>query len=465
LDQYISLDEKEFRLGDISSQILAIFGQQAKESEVTLSIRFEDLCDVRSYAESQLSERSNMGLSELGPIEDNLLYGDEHRIVQVILNLVSNSLKFTPAGGSVTVTIRFTGEVHTSDIRRASVQSRSSSLPHPRSRTKATANANALGSLNAPSVIRLESQHPPRVARRRAPTPPTERWLSFEFEVEDTGSGIPEHLYSKIFEPFVQGELGLNKKYGGTGLGLSICSQLASLLRGTIRMESKVGHGSVFVMSIPLRYVGVRAEGTATSSVDFATMTPLSRGRPVNETWVASRTGNTRSMRPAYATLAAVDRPPSTASSTAALGTYSEPHLVNVGQSPFASASSLEQPKSQAVLGERIEADVTKHRGTTRVLVAEDNRTNQEVIKRMLKLENVHDLTVATDGQEALDRVRESIRNSDPYDLIFMDVQMPNLDGLQATRLIRQSGFRAPIVALTAYTEVRLCPPPCLGQS
>jgi osomolarity two-component system sensor histidine kinase SLN1 len=66
----------------------------------------------------------------------------------------------------------------------------------------------------------------------------------------------------------------------------------------------------------------------------------------------------------------------------------------------------------------------------------------------------VHDVTVAADGQEALDRVRESLQNLDPYDLVFMDVQMPNLDGLQATRLIRQSGFTAPIVALTAYTEV-----------
>ena len=72
---------------------------------------------------------------------------------------------------------------------------------------------------------------------------------------------------------------------------------------------------------------------------------------------------------------------------------------------------------------------------------------------RMLKLEDVYDVTVAKDGQEALDRVKESMQAGDPYNLIFMDVQMPNMDGLDSTRLIRQSGFSAPIVALTAYAE------------
>ncbi len=87
----------------------------------------------------------------------------------------------------------------------------------------------------------------------------------------------------------------------------------------------------------------------------------------------------------------------------------------------------------------------------------------------MLKLEDIYDVVIAKDGQEAYDKVKESMSNGEFFDLIFMDVQvshsvrflktatdrpkMPNLDGLQSTRLIRQMGYSAPIVALTAFAE------------
>ena len=78
----------------------------------------------------------------------------------------------------------------------------------------------------------------------------------------------------------------------------------------------------------------------------------------------------------------------------------------------------------------------------------------------MLKLEDIYDVTVAKDGQEALDMVKETMTPSTPesphekpFNLIFMDVQMPNVDGLQSTRLIREIGYSAPIVALTAFAE------------
>jgi osomolarity two-component system sensor histidine kinase SLN1 len=71
----------------------------------------------------------------------------------------------------------------------------------------------------------------------------------------------------------------------------------------------------------------------------------------------------------------------------------------------------------------------------------------------MLKLEDVYDVTIAKDGQEAYDLVKANMENNAHFDLIFMDIQMPNVDGLQSTRLIRKMGYSAPIVALTAFSD------------
>lgn len=94
------------------------------------------------------------------------------------------------------------------------------------------------------------------------------------------------------------------------------------------------------------------------------------------------------------------------------------------------------------------------------MLVADDNSTNVEVVSRMLRLEEVYDVTVAKDGQEAYEQVRAAMAEDRGFDVIFMDVQMPNVDGLQSTRLIRRMGYKSPIVALTAFAEesnVREC--------
>ena len=91
--------------------------------------------------------------------------------------------------------------------------------------------------------------------------------------------------------------------------------------------------------------------------------------------------------------------------------------------------------------------------GKLRVLVADDNSTNIEVVSRLLKLEDIYDVTIAKDGQEAFDLVKANMENNQRFDVIFMDIQMPNLDGLQSTRLIRKMGYSAPIVALTAFSE------------
>lgn len=283
----------------------------------------------------------------------------------------------------------------------------------------------------------------------RPPSPPPGKYLTFEFEVQDSGPGIPEHLLQQIFEPFVQGDLGLSKKYGGTGLGLSICSQLAGLMRGGMSVRSIVGEGSIFTMSIPLRLTHSRADSNASSNIDL---------RELDRRAAAIDDGGDRT--PARHSRHIVEEthpdgklhPPE--SSGAATPTRdSKPRLVGLSQPFFAASQPLESPGSQPAAMEQIAAQaVNQPAHRIRVLVAEDNKTNQEVVLRMLKLEEIYDVTVARDGQEALDLVKESMHHA-PFNLVLMDVQMPTMDGLQSTRLIREIGYRAPIVALTAFSE------------
>ncbi|OCL01997.1 hypothetical protein AOQ84DRAFT_305546 [Glonium stellatum] len=456
--QQLALDEKEFRLRDVSSQVLAIFEKQAKEGGIDLRVKFEGPLEANLDEQGRLLDRSDLAPFGLGRLKDMILWGDQHRILQVVINLVSNSLKFTPQGGSVFITIRCVGEASVSDSsRKGSVQSRQSSMRNSRNKVRASVSEasvaistpNNMETANAINAFEKPTGYSHILAHERAATPPPGRWLMFEFEVEDSGPGIPEHLQSKIFEPFVQGDLGLSKKFGGTGLGLSICSQLAGLMKGTINLKSELGHGSIFTMQIPLRHLASRADSTASSSNINLNESNLRKSVSMDE--IRTRDAPRDDALSGRSVQSAISSPPG--GGPVAFETDSKPRLVGLSQPFFASNPPMESPKSQRAAMERVTAEATGRGDKVKVLVAEDNKTNQEVVLRMLKLEDIYDVTVAKDGQEALDKVKESMESRNPYNLIFMDVQMPNLDGLQSTRLIRQSGFSAPIVALTAYAE------------
>ncbi|GME23187.1 histidine kinase hhk5p [Neofusicoccum parvum] len=447
--QQLSLDEKEFRLRDVSTQVLAIFDKQAKESGITLSVRFEGPSDQNP---DESARRGEQGLAPngLGRIKDMILWGDQHRILQVLINLVSNALKFTPHGGSVSCTIRCVGDATVTPgfgSRKSSLNSQSRHGSGRNSRNRSRMDASSMSSQVTPrrtdtanhiNVLHEKSTAYAHILEaERAPSPPPGRFLAFEFEVEDTGPGVPEHLQQRIFEPFVQGDLGLSKKFGGTGLGLSICQQLSNLMRGTISLKSTVGHGSTFTVEIPLKHLKTRADSTASSSIEAANVSrksSLSIESPTSRTADDSSNANSNTVPVSFEA-------------------DSQPRLVGLRQPFFASPTPLESPGSQGAAMDRIAAQAANKGDKLKVLVAEDNKTNQEVVLRMLKLEDVYDVQIAKDGQEALDKVKESMENQNPYDLIFMDVQMPNLDGIQSTRLIRQAGYSAPIVALTAYAE------------
>lgn len=131
-----------------------------------------------------------------------------------------------------------------------------------------------------------------------------------------------------------------------------------------------------------------------------------------------------------------------------------QPRLVGLSQ-PFFAANPQSVPPSKADQLAAIDKAIANKdgQGKLRVLVADDNSTNIEVVSKMLKLEDIYDVTIAKDGQEAYDLVKANMENNRHFDVIFMDIQMPNLDGLQSTRLIRKMGYSAPIVALTAFSD------------
>ncbi|KAK3328518.1 hypothetical protein B0T19DRAFT_449958 [Cercophora scortea] len=455
IGQQVSLEEHEFRLGDIRSQMLAIFDKQVRENKITFTVSFvgENNVELGASPERTSMERKlpALGPAGIGRLKDMCLWGDHHRILQVIINLVSNSLKFTPAGGKVDLSIRCLGELEQiSDESRSSSFSKSGSNRPGRSRhrvgsggsSKSTSSKDAVSSGTAQggtalSINPLDPKVTPHIhIRERSPTPPPPNAKSylFEFQVEDTGPGIAEHMQQKIFEPFVQGDLGLSKKFGGTGLGLSICSQLATLMGGTINIRSTVGVGTAFTMRIPLKYVKERASSTGSNSM---------KSRPAS---VGSADGENQ--RNSFSKSSTEHPPPPTSVLD------KQPRLVGLRQ-PFFATTPAPRPSKEDQMAAIDKAMAAKpfEQGKLRVLVADDNSTNIEVVSRMLKLEEIYDVTIAKDGQEAYDLVKANWEKNLHFDVIFMDIQMPNLDGLQSTRLIRKMGYSAPIVALTAFSE------------
>ncbi|KAJ5974932.1 two-component system protein B [Penicillium waksmanii] len=417
IEQAIHLEEKEFRLSDVRSQLAIIFQNQVHEKKIDFSVncmagRKDQLANQYSMCHEQSVESDPPGR-----LMDMILWGDQHRLLQVLINLVSNSLKFTPENGKVEVRIRcFDGPL-------ASEGSSS-----PKQGPQASSGSDDSQTYHRDSLERQSTDQS------------CFRPLFFQFEVEDNGPGIPAHLHRRVFDPFVQGDLGLNRKYGGTGLGLSICAQLSRILNGVILVDSEEGRGSIFTLRIPLKFVKELAPSTHNSSAPGSrTPSVLSLDGFSNAARTTSNHGSLKS----EPTAPGFDK------------SDIQPRLVGLSQ-PFFTPTVPASPASSASKGPRSKNGPTTQSEDPRkirVLVAEDNTVNQEVVRRMLALEEVYDITMVKDGQEAFDIVKLSMEKGLVFDLIFMDIQMPNLDGLQSTRLIREMGYSAPIVALSAFAE------------
>jgi two-component system sensor histidine kinase/response regulator len=330
--------------------------------------------------------------------------------------------------------------------------------------------------------------------------------LDLHIAVSDTGIGIPEEARQRIFEWFTQGNAATSRNFGGIGLGLPIATRLASKMGGRIWVESKTGVGSTFHCTVTIR-LGEAPDETQkimdafraaseelpvlvisdlederrrlVSALGDSRMSPIAvahlepafsaiqraaeRGSPIKAVVLA--VGDDPFHVYTRFRAAFVDRIPTVV--TVASGRRGDANLCR----DLGIAGYLAEPYEPADVADMIQAvvELAKRGDTTlvtthwlregrtclRVLIADDSPTNLKLTTRMLENRD-HTVTTVENGRLAL----EALRFQD-FDVVLMDVQMPVMDGLQATAAIRAEegirGKRIPIIGLTAYDDRQVC--------
>jgi len=367
--------------------------------------------------------------------------GDPTRIRQILLNLVGNAVKFTEKGG-VSVMVH---------VKRLAMETR---------------------------------------ADGRVP---------LRFEIEDTGIGMPESVREKLFQKFTQADSSMTRRYGGTGLGLAICKQLIDLMEGRIEVTSRVGAGSTFAFELSLprsSRAGMARDSLPKNlrNLRVLLVDDIAMNIEVIGRMLAGFGMDVRNERDGFGAMAEMERAwhrgapydivfldrmmPGLSGDVLAERIRRNPNLTDAklvlvssgGRHGLQTAAStfdaiLEKPVRQHemfdclinIYGQSLpqKSEVSdgataqeKAKRSLRVLLAEDNKINQQFAVHLLAKAG-HSVVVANNGHEAVDALRAS-----DFDVILMDIQMPELDGVEATKQIRKLSSpkaRTPIIAMTAH--------------
>lgn len=367
--------------------------------------------------------------------KDELLLGDSMRVNQILLNLLSNAIKFTPKGGSVRLEIRM--------LRSAS----------------------------------------------------DKIWL--RFIVKDSGIGMKKEFLEHLYEPFEQADNGIARKYGGTGLGMAITKNLVAIMDGTIEVESQEGAGTTFMVDLPFgvskvdKKTAAEMEEMRVLVVDDDNDTcehaaVLLKGMGVNVDWALNGFEAIEKVRSACEDdgrcydVCFIDwcMPELDGIETARrMRRYVGPDVLIIIISAYDWSGIEEQAKAAGVnafiakpffasnlyntlltvsrkpeLGfSAVGNKETYDFGGKKVLLVEDNELNMEIASELLKFVNLQ-VEHAENGKVAVDIFRNSKEKE--YALIFMDIQMPLMNGYDAARCIRSSEHPVagtiPIIAMTA---------------
>ena len=408
------------------NSILDFSKAEASKVELELvSFNLTELLDDICYLQAEPASRKGLTLNNIcHPKTPDMLIGDPTKVRQIIMNLISNSIKFS-ADGNINI-----------------------------------------------SVEPVFSQSNPEK-------------LILEICVEDNGIGMNKDTQQRVFEPFVQADASTTREYGGTGLGLAISRNYIEVMGGDITIQSAVDEGTKIVLFIPME-------------MDLSEKQPAPVCLPFTAK-ILSKNEDTYSMVSSHLTRQGVkssaisaeelasklnweniilvvdyDGDRSSAELTRQLNDINSlarivltPLNSDTPPSIFSDWTTLTKPLTSIALRESLAGisaptesiTVTRQTATNkpslrkiRILVAEDLKTNQVIIAEMLQLLG-HDVEIAENGRVAIAKYL-----SGDFSFIFMDCQMPTMDGYEAAKQIRKielkrNNISVPIIALTAASD------------